>query len=1110
MKIRNQKFIYKKNIPKKNFNLNKIKSVEKEDKYRSIPDNNEFEDENFKNKKYQQNYFDEEEEYVEEDDDNNIYNTNYNTIQANHYFKYKINDYINYIEKKRNINEVFSPKFYRNNPLIRNGNINKKKIRINLREENPLKSVAKKICNIAIKSNEYKNKNNLFQKNNNKISIEFNDEDDENEEYDEDIGLLEEEEELSQKSEENEEIKFSEETNQREEIQDLKENKKEEFEGDFDEEESNKNNNDHNQFLKKDEKVDIKNKKFLFEKINNNNFENIELKSEISNINKNKDMVKNILKEKEKNIQKETTNHNILFQDKKLDENNAIISPQKLIKVNTIKKMYTKKEKEKNDLKFYKPLTKMNYSEQKLNNNLKKKANITIKKNFYLNNFINISNYKQKGNHDINSSLILNNKKKLNNIFSDINEISKLNSSCIISQKYNPNKINYLLSNNFNKIEIFPQQRNINTYTYFNSKYKDKNNNENLNSINNNHRHIIRINSTSTNQKNKKEDNPYNIIGNKIYKSSTYNSSKKEPLNSGKINTSIIITSSGLNNDNNIDSLKGKFQHMITVRTTNNKPNSTIKNYKIGDNSLNSIKKTLTINSSNENAEIEKKFSHIISPIHNNRYYTNKNYNIETNYKRSNYIKTEPNSIKNNLITNYYRKKDDNKNMERANISSNMSQRNQSTENKIRDNNNKSFYNRRTLSTNTACNNINSSKNDNRDITSDARKNTFNSYSQNNNNLNNSYIQNSIKPDVNTNNETNNLSNSYIINKVKENKNEEKNKSSTAKYNNRKYSYSNAKNRDDNKCEIKNIKNNYSIKVIKDIKSEKTKTIQNIQNNFTYFSQNSSPSKSVSQNNTEKRRTSFKPNHIYRSRRKIDNEENKKESENNKEIKNNAFSNEKSNKSKNLEKNISNNESNKNNDKNQNFINNNENKEKSDVITDDKDKDKEKSNYINKYNSFKNNISNIDLDFEANKKKEEENKNINMDQTKENEKDTKNNTNTINESNITKNEIKSENFVEKKENNNSSPSSSNALPCENNLKLNIENKENEIIFDKYNFLKNAEISDITKDFLILNASSVRPELNEYTKAYLNSITDTNTSTRPELTKLTKEYLLQNE
>ena len=70
-----------------------------------------------------------------------------------------------------------------------------------------------------------------------------------------------------------------------------------------------------------------------------------------------------------------------------------------------------------------------------------------------------------------------------------------------------------------------------------------------------------------------------------------------------------------------------------------------------------------------------------------------------------------------------------------------------------------------------------------------------------------------------------------------------------------------------------------------------------------------------------------------------------------------------------MEKNISNNESNKNNDKNQNFINNNENKEKSDVITNDKDKDKEKSNYIKKYNSFKNNISNIDLDFEANKKK---------------------------------------------------------------------------------------------------------------------------------------------
>ena len=100
--------------------------------------------------------------------------------------------------------------------------------------------------------------------------------------------------------------------------------------------------------------------------------------------------------------------------------------------------------------------------------------------------------------------------------------------------------------------------------------------------------------------------------------------------------------------------------------------------------------------------------------------------------------------------------------------------------------------------------------------------------------------------------------------------------------------------------------------MIKDIKSEKTKTIQIIQNNFTYFSQKSSPSKSVSQNNTEKRRTSFKPNHIYRSRRKIDNEENKKESEANKENKNNAFSNENSNKSKNLDKNNSNNESNKN------------------------------------------------------------------------------------------------------------------------------------------------------------------------------------------------------
>ena len=47
--------------------------------------------------------------------------------------------------------DIFTPKYYRNNPLVRKGNIQMKKILMGNREENPLKSVAQKICNINIK-----------------------------------------------------------------------------------------------------------------------------------------------------------------------------------------------------------------------------------------------------------------------------------------------------------------------------------------------------------------------------------------------------------------------------------------------------------------------------------------------------------------------------------------------------------------------------------------------------------------------------------------------------------------------------------------------------------------------------------------------------------------------------------------------------------------------------------------------------------------------------------------------------------------------------------------------------------------------------------------------
>ena len=45
----------------------------------------------------------------------------------------------------------FTPKYYRNNPLVKKGNMQRQKLYMAKREENPLKSVAQKICNIVIK-----------------------------------------------------------------------------------------------------------------------------------------------------------------------------------------------------------------------------------------------------------------------------------------------------------------------------------------------------------------------------------------------------------------------------------------------------------------------------------------------------------------------------------------------------------------------------------------------------------------------------------------------------------------------------------------------------------------------------------------------------------------------------------------------------------------------------------------------------------------------------------------------------------------------------------------------------------------------------------------------
>ena len=81
----------------------------------------------------------------------------------------------------------------------------------------------------------------------------------------------------------------------------------------------------------------------------------------------------------------------------------------------------------------------------------------------------------------------------------------------------------------------------------------------------------------------------------------------------------------------------------------------------------------------------------------------------------------------------------------------------------------------------------------------------------------------------------------------------------------------------------------------------------------------------------------------------------------------------------------------------------------------------------------------------------------------------------------------------------------------NNINLRLNDRGMEL-YDKYDFLDTPGLSDYTKAFLSSQASALRPELNIYTRAYLNSLgnDDDNNKKRPELTKLTKEYLSKND
>jgi len=79
----------------------------------------------------------------------------------------------------------------------------------------------------------------------------------------------------------------------------------------------------------------------------------------------------------------------------------------------------------------------------------------------------------------------------------------------------------------------------------------------------------------------------------------------------------------------------------------------------------------------------------------------------------------------------------------------------------------------------------------------------------------------------------------------------------------------------------------------------------------------------------------------------------------------------------------------------------------------------------------------------------------------------------------------------------------------NNNISEVSKPKEESIFDKYSFLNKPELSDYTKAYLSSYTSAPRPELSDYTKAYLNSVSSSISTTRPELSNLTKAYLMGN-
>ena len=151
-------------------------------------------------------------------------------------------------------------------------------------------------------------------------------------------------------------------------------------------------------------------------------------------------------------------------------------------------------------------------------------------------------------------------------------------------------------------------------------------------------------------------------------------------------------------------------------------------------------------------------------------------------------------------------------------------------------------------------------------------------------------------------------------------------------------------------------------------------------------------------------------------------------------------------------------------------------------------------------NNDKNN-NNITSEKTINK---ESNDNIN---NNENMNDNKNSTEEeIINTNKTEKEIintkKTENEIETKKDEDNKKTTSNII---NNDKK--EEKNNNNPYDIYNINMNSEISEITKSYLNSCMPTIRPELSDFSKQFLNSSLTNNYINKPELSNITRAYLI---